>query len=535
MRSWFRRARSRANFLAGGLLFATCSALLIGSSAPAGAGTILLADDFTGGTVTSNQYVVGGSGFTPCLTSAGSGTSTPGRCTPTIDSSGNGALRLTAANKVQAGFLLYDNALPTKAGLDISFDMYQYGGTGADGISFFLTDGASSLTTPGPNGGSLGYQYNGSTLGLAHALIGVGLDAFGNYSVEWNDPACPIQRPQATPYAQEIAVRGPGGANRTSGYCLLAPPVHATGIDDPTATTRSASKRVVRIVVDPPTNPNPKITVFLDGVQETQVPEPAVMATTPTFKFGWAASTGGSTDVHEINFVRVASVNPIAPELSVTATPSVSIPSGGTATVVATPTVTSPGGPEPAPVTLTFTAPVGASFAGSPTGAGWVCAPPTGQTATCSYTPTDPITPGTVLPPVTARVTCADSGTFGVTSSVSSSDDPATGSQLAATTAVTVTPVATTTTTTTTTTSTTTTTTPQDAMVILPTTTPSTPGTPSTTPAAPDPAKAARPSSPPRELAFTGTDPMPALVTALLLLAAGASAVRGSRHRRDRR
>ena len=59
---------------------------------------------------------------------------------------------LSPANGSSAGFALYNHALPTSGGLDITFDQAQYGGSGADGISFFLVDGTADLTAPGSGG-----------------------------------------------------------------------------------------------------------------------------------------------------------------------------------------------------------------------------------------------------------------------------------------------------------------------------------------------------------------------------------------------
>ena len=50
------------------------------------------------------------------------------------------------------GFVLYPDALPFTAGLDLTFSIYDYdsvrtsAGTGADGVSFFLADGSQALS-----------------------------------------------------------------------------------------------------------------------------------------------------------------------------------------------------------------------------------------------------------------------------------------------------------------------------------------------------------------------------------------------------
>lgn len=78
---------------------------------------------------------------------------------PPDNAAPQGYLRLTDASNDQSAAVLYNHALPANQGLVTSFDQWQYGGTTsppADGISFFLIDGAASLTSPGAFGGSLG-------------------------------------------------------------------------------------------------------------------------------------------------------------------------------------------------------------------------------------------------------------------------------------------------------------------------------------------------------------------------------------------
>jgi hypothetical protein len=76
----------------------------------------------------------------------------------TIDPIGQGWLRLTSATANQFGYVYYNTAFPSANGIVISFDYADYGGTGADGLAFFLIDGSyGGAFAPGPAGGSLGY------------------------------------------------------------------------------------------------------------------------------------------------------------------------------------------------------------------------------------------------------------------------------------------------------------------------------------------------------------------------------------------
>jgi hypothetical protein len=52
-----------------------------------------------------------------------------------------GALRLTSNAKNQSAFVFYNFPIPATNGLVIEFNYFSYGGTGADGLTFFLFDG----------------------------------------------------------------------------------------------------------------------------------------------------------------------------------------------------------------------------------------------------------------------------------------------------------------------------------------------------------------------------------------------------------
>lgn len=401
------------------------SSLGSGASA-ADPGTVLLEDDFMGATTVASRYVVGGKEGTTtvnaCLTAGTSTTQTPiPGCGGAVDPDGAGALRLTRAVGTANGYLLYNKQLPTKAGLDITFNQYQYGGNGADGISFFLTDGAYTLSAPGAMGGSLGYHNSNAGSGagqpgVAHALLGVGFDAWGNFTVETTNPGCASYGGSQPALTSTVGVRGPGDG--TAGYCVLGPPASTASVPGAPPLRQGVSTRpapvVTRVRIDPPSDPDPKVTVFLNGVQVTQVPEPAVLASTPTFKFGWAASTGGSTDIHEINFLKVQSVLPIHSDLRLSAT-ATSVPADDSGTVTWTARADGASGPVPAgeDVTLTSTAPAGAEF-GAVTAPGWACTVTDGTDLSCVYEHDDAaIDPATTLPTVTAAVTRTAGGTSG--------------------------------------------------------------------------------------------------------------------------
>ncbi|MFJ2897831.1 hypothetical protein ACIO87_23435 [Streptomyces sp. NPDC087218] len=271
---------------------------------------------------------------------------------PPNDAAPHGYLRLTDASNDQSAAVLYNHALPANQGLVTTFDQWQYGGTTnppADGISFFLIDGAASLTAPGAFGGSLGYAQklpnddpNETFLpGVNRGYVGVGLDVLGNYFGDWEHRGngCATRSPAGTsfrvpaPGANMVTLRGPGDG--TEGYCFLTattsnfsttgpwPSTLPGQLQGPTtsipadATPEEAeallepSRRTVTVELSPA--PNPVITVSIDfhdgnGTQQV-LSTPAPQPVPSTYKFGFAASTGLFTDVH---LIRNLSVHPAA-------------------------------------------------------------------------------------------------------------------------------------------------------------------------------------------------------------------------------
>ncbi len=366
------------------------------------AGTPIFNESFKNNTVGDTHWVIGGSNFTPCLTATGNSTVTPIlSCAGTTDAAGAGAARLTNAAGNESGFIFYNSPLPDTAGITVTFDTYQYSGSGADGIAFFMTDGQYQLLTPGMSGGYLGYAGGNHGIGVgngvAHGLFGLGLDAYGNFSNFENNVAgggnCPNSYvPSQLP--NEVVLRGPGNADE-SNYCHLAgasapSTLHVDAATDRTHGGLNDVVRHVKIVVDPSTNPSPKVTVTVDGTQVLQAAEPAM---SPTVKFGWTASTGGSTNIHEIQNVAVTTINPLGPSLSVSNTVNSGgiFTSGGPAGDAAY-TVTNSSGAnfETQPFTLTVPVPAGLGFTGSTTVSdpNMVCTASTTTQLSCTYTPT---------------------------------------------------------------------------------------------------------------------------------------------------
>ncbi|MFI4867928.1 MAG: pilus assembly protein [Steroidobacterales bacterium] len=109
------------------------------------------------------------------------------------DPVGNGALRFTNGSPggyAQNGAIVSNFTFPTGQGLHVTFTTTTYRGDsggagkdGADGISFYLMDGAQPAGI-GAWGGSLAYSCSNSNTphdGLVGGYLGLGIDEFGNF------------------------------------------------------------------------------------------------------------------------------------------------------------------------------------------------------------------------------------------------------------------------------------------------------------------------------------------------------------------
>jgi hypothetical protein len=281
---------------------------------------VLFREDFTGADVTNRPWLARRGVTTsadPFLTARGIVAPSPGGLPGTtnpIDAPGQGALRLTGPQTDQATFVIYNEAIPSNAGLSITFDLFSYGGTGADGISFFLIDGRESPDVAGGFGGSLGYAPRTTPInvpGLEGGYVGIGFDEFGNFSAGTEGRiGGPGRRRNA------VAIRG----SEANNYEYLTGNSNLPGrIDTPNATNREDARRRVNIELEPTglidvrmdfngdndfNDPGELIIDSFNVVEANGSPLPA------TFKFGFASSTGDSTNIHEIRTFLIETTEP---------------------------------------------------------------------------------------------------------------------------------------------------------------------------------------------------------------------------------
>ncbi|MFL1405788.1 DUF6701 domain-containing protein [Marinobacter sp. M1N3S26] len=213
----------------------------------------------------------------------------------------NGRLRMTQNVGDQATAASYQGLFPGADNLiQVEFDYYAYGGSGADGLAVVFSDAA---VTPqaGGYGGSLGYaQEPDGSGGFAGGWLGVGLDEYGNFShdsegrVGGNN-----DRTQ-----DSVALRG-----AAPDYAYIADSGELSpGIDS----NNDSNPYRYRITIDSRGGQVPVITVERNGrgtgnrfqtvVQETLSSQPDIPE---NLLLSLTASTGGSTNIHELDNLQI--------------------------------------------------------------------------------------------------------------------------------------------------------------------------------------------------------------------------------------
>lgn len=235
---------------------------------------------------TAPGFVLGGAAK---LTAASGGTDAPGQ----------GWLRLTPATGQQFGYAYNQTPFASANGISYEFDYAAWGGSGADGLAFVLFDGSTTdgQFNAGVNGGALGYSKCNGLPGLSNAYLGLGFDAYGYFS---STDICQQQSGiGAGLYPNRITLRG-GAPNYQYLQSVAATGGVGTG-------NRAGARRVTVTVL--PKNGQTRLTASVRSPNGTVQPiaTDLVLANPPaTLKFGFTASTGGSTNNHEIRGMSVS-------------------------------------------------------------------------------------------------------------------------------------------------------------------------------------------------------------------------------------
>jgi gliding motility-associated-like protein len=243
-----------------------------------------------------------------------------------------GVLRLTENQTNQRGYIYVDISFPSVFGIKASFEYFSYGGDvprRADGISFFLFDADVPVFTAGGFGGSLGYAQKGNDPGLSSAYIGIGFDEFGNFGNTAENKVGGFLGAGSDLVPDAIAIRGPG--NGTSGYAFLVGrktmSIGNDGLNPGGQFPISSGGTGTNRVTDPnqpgyrkvflELQPKPDKTgyfVTLQMMVTTAIGQPRMVTifdrpydfpAPKNLKIGFAASTGGFTNFHEIRNLQV--------------------------------------------------------------------------------------------------------------------------------------------------------------------------------------------------------------------------------------
>ncbi len=189
----------------------------------------------------------------------------------------------------------------------VEFDYLAYGGSGADGVAVTLSDGTVTPVAGG-FGGSLGYAQRSGINGFAGGWLGIGIDEFGNFS---NATESRVGGPGFR--VDSVALRGSG--NGTTGYPYLAGTATLTpGID--VAGAAAGPNHRYRITVD---NREGVVAGAQVSVQRNTgsgfttlvapfnifTANPAQAAVPENFRLSLTGSTGGSTNIHELDNLQV--------------------------------------------------------------------------------------------------------------------------------------------------------------------------------------------------------------------------------------
>ncbi|WP_327351126.1 lectin-like domain-containing protein [Streptomyces sp. NBC_01304] len=322
---------------------------------------------------------------------------------PPPDAPGKGALRLTSNKKLQNGYAISKNAVPTKDGLKFSIDfgIYQPGEPNdpADGIALMLLDGGAEMPKKsGKNGSGLGY------VGIKGGYVGVGLDVYGNFTDSHNDAGAEGGLSDRT--GNSITIRGAEAtknamiATYKSGRRLAPSGAKTREEARRTATLELSKEGVMRVFID-----------FHDGQPPREVIEPVDIhsikgqpAVPDSLRIGFSASTGNSTAIHELWGGKVET---LGPDLSTKVEANGTVKAGEPAEFTMTTSNNKAAGPTNGEVTTTQTFPEGIKPV-SASGDGWTCTVE-GQTVTCKR-PGDgagALKPGESFPPVLVKTEVA--------------------------------------------------------------------------------------------------------------------------------
>lgn len=235
------------------------------------------------------------------------------------DTTGAGWLRLTATGNNEAGSAIYNTPFSSSDGLQATFTYATYGGSGADGFAFYLIDGSTGSPTVGAKGAGLGYSREAAINGVTNGYLGIGFDEWGNFAIAAAGTCVQVACNSGN-VNNTVAIRGSGSLQ--AGFDLYSKQTIAS------VTALRTQNRKVRITLTPA--PTIAVTVELDSgsgfvklVDSLVISSISGQAAMPaTFKLGFSASTGASTNFHEIRDLVIGGANTSTTTLAVNGDPA---------------------------------------------------------------------------------------------------------------------------------------------------------------------------------------------------------------------
>lgn len=269
------------------------------------------------------------------------------------DPDGDGWLRLTPAQANKKGYAFINEAFPSALGITAEFEFKAWRSTqsgsytGGDGFSVFLFDGSISSASfrIGGYGGSLGYARNTATSpavnnGLLGGYVGIGFDSYGNFGnvgegkngliSSTNSPIPKDPNVNDGTIPNTIVLRGATNETTTSssnpilGYAKLGDrSVNGSAMRliseldydvlTPTRPTDALFYRKVKIVILPIAGSTTRyqIKVYMSKTLNSDYSSnPLIDYTTTqpipsTLKIGFAGSTGGAYNNHDIRNLQI--------------------------------------------------------------------------------------------------------------------------------------------------------------------------------------------------------------------------------------
>ena len=207
-------------------------------------------------------------------------------------------VRLTDNQTSRSGAVFSTKPYSATQGLSVEFDMRMFNSTDngyADGMSFFLQDASVPLDRIGPTGGALGYwsPMFACSAGMPGGVLGVGFDRFGNFTRD-RPNAITLRGPASGCY-KELATTGDKGTNF---------------LESRAKTPANAPYRHVKLDVLPSDGGKARVLLSMSGKKAlgaspgtlTDYLDTSIdIANLPDeLRLGFAASTGASSEYHEV-------------------------------------------------------------------------------------------------------------------------------------------------------------------------------------------------------------------------------------------